>query len=428
MKTSNLCMTLSVGLLFLAGAAMGQGDLTPPGPPAETMKTLEQVEPRIDVATLAGDADSLIVIDSPGSYYLSSNLSVTNANGILIQKVGVTLDLNGFEISGSGRHGIYIDGGADGATVRNGTVRGFEYGVYCHTSPAPARGCLVQELVVSGCSTYALFMGETARVLDCTAQANSGGGIYADTGSTIQRCTAQANQGTYGIYGGMGSVIIGCTAYENTSTYGIYGDAGSTISECSAHGNQATYGIYGGNGCTITGCAALGNEGVGAQSGGIRAGNGSLVVSCTSRQNTNTNNPSTSSQGRGISVPSAVTIKGCTVNQNRGDGIRVFSDCVVVGNLCSGNGAFTDGAGIRADFGDSRLEGNTVANNARGIEVESSGNFIVRNTAEGNGNNYVIAADNKVGVIVNAPNSLAISGSTGGAGVGSTDPWANFSF
>jgi hypothetical protein len=33
-----------------------------------------------------------------------------------------------------------------------------------------------------------------------------------------------------------------------------------------------------------------------------------------------------------------------------------------------------------------------------------------------------------VGVIVSAPNSLAISGLTGGAGVGTSEPWANISF
>jgi hypothetical protein len=52
----------------------------------------------------------------------------------------------------------------------------------------------------------------------------------------------------------------------------------------------------------------------------------------------------------------------------------------------------------------------------------------VRNTASDNTTNYVIVASNKVGFIVSAPNSGAISGSTGGSGVGSTDPWANFSF
>jgi len=63
-----------------------------------------------------------------------------------------------------------------------------------------------------------------------------------------------------------------------------------------------------------------------------------------------------------------------------------------------------------------------VSDSDRGIEVESAGNLIIRNRAAGNSMNFVISANNKVGVIVAAPNSRAISGSTGGADVGSTDP------
>ena len=66
--------------------------------------------------------------------------------------------------------------------------------------------------------------------------------------------------------------------------------------------------------------------------------------------------------------------------------------------------------------------------NDRGIDVDFGGNLIVRNSASGNTTDYEISTHNKVGVIVSGPNSGAISGSTGGAGVGPTAPWANFSF
>jgi len=54
--------------------------------------------------------------------------------------------------------------------------------------------------------------------------------------------------------------------------------------------------------------------------------------------------------------------------------------------------------------------------------------LIVRNSASGNTTNYVIDDGNKVGTIVSAPSSTAISGDTGGAGVGTTNPWASFTF
>src|SRR6185295_16428367 len=73
--------------------ALAQGPLTPPGAPAPTMKTLDQVEAR----TLISSAP--FTISQPGSYYLTANLTVSSGNAITIAASGVTLDLNGFTIS-----------------------------------------------------------------------------------------------------------------------------------------------------------------------------------------------------------------------------------------------------------------------------------------------------------------------------------------
>ena len=54
------------------------GALTPPGAPASTMKTLDQVEPRtpVNVTTVPGDASYHHITTTPGSYYLTGNLNV----------------------------------------------------------------------------------------------------------------------------------------------------------------------------------------------------------------------------------------------------------------------------------------------------------------------------------------------------------------
>src|SRR4051812_49280805 len=74
-------------------SAFGQGGLTPPGAPAPTMKTLDQIEARTLISAVP------FTIDASGSYYLTNNVSVTTGDAITIAASGVVLDLNGFTIT-----------------------------------------------------------------------------------------------------------------------------------------------------------------------------------------------------------------------------------------------------------------------------------------------------------------------------------------
>src|SRR5678815_4185257 len=111
MKTTNHCFGLSITALALLlstlnpqlSSVLSQGLLTPPGTPAPTMKTLDQVEPRvaINATNTPGDTDSLFKITQPGSYYLTGNITgVAGKHGIAIAASGVTVDLNGFDVAG----------------------------------------------------------------------------------------------------------------------------------------------------------------------------------------------------------------------------------------------------------------------------------------------------------------------------------------
>ena len=131
--------------LFAAGAVHAQGDLTPPGGPAPSMKSLDQVEPRTPISSLP------YRIEESGSYYLTGPLASTSS-GILISTNDVTLDLMGFAISGTrtlGYHGINI-GGSPGSpvrrvVVRNGTVHSFITGVRADHAEA----CRIERMMVS---------------------------------------------------------------------------------------------------------------------------------------------------------------------------------------------------------------------------------------------------------------------------------------
>ena len=431
------------------------------------MKTLEQIEPRIDVATVGGFANYHHVINNPGSYYLSDNLEVSKISGILIGADDVTLNLNGFAISstsGGKEYGIYVSSDADSATIRNGSIRGFITGVY-----SSGGGSLITEVVASECAEYGIYAGISARIVDCRTHDNPGTGIYAGEGSSLSGCTAYNNGGAYGIYAHYSASLEGCTAYNNQGT-GIYASYGSSLRGCSAYGSQGGYGInategaslvgctarnnpfggiyasfgsnlrscnvsgnggsyaiYARDGSNLHGCSAQYNTGTGSASYGIWAGNGSVVVGCSAHHNTNTNSPGTSNQGVGISAGAGSRVVDCSAAYNRGDGIQIEHDTMVSGCICDNNGYNGDGAGIHATSQNNCIEDNMATDNDRGIDVDFGGNIIVRNKARVNTLNWEVAAGN-ICLVVSGTPCGAISGDSGGTAPGSTDPNANFTY
>lgn len=130
----------------------------------------------------------------------------------------------------------------------------------------------------------------------------------------------------------------------------------------------------------------------------------------------------------GFDVSSGNTIHGCTANANEGDGINLLSDSVARDNGCDSNGNDGDGAGIHAMSADNRIEGNKVTDNDRGIDVDTGGNLIIKNSASGNTTNWNVAAVNVILVINATRTSDAVTGDDGGTSPGSTDPNANFTY
>jgi hypothetical protein len=75
-----------------------QGSLTPPGAPAPTMKSLAQIEPRTAI-TNAG----AVTISQSGSYYLTTNITVSSGDAITITAGEATVSLAVNVYSASGR-------------------------------------------------------------------------------------------------------------------------------------------------------------------------------------------------------------------------------------------------------------------------------------------------------------------------------------
>ena len=439
--------------LLLPSALFAQGSLTPPGAPAPLFKTLDQIEPRTDIATLSGNATVEFTITQPGSYYLSRNISTAKNTAINISVAGVTLDLNGFQITrsgGAGGNAIVLGAAAHRATIRNGTILGdFGIGINCTVG---SKATSIENVAISACSNTGILAGEGAIISRCRVHDQGGSGIQAGPAAAISHCTLSNTQSGKGILGLPATTIDHCTVTGHTGLTGIEvqsggiitecvvrgstattaalrGETGSTISRCTAYGNDTPAGVAAVQGSTVSHCSARANTSTAATSAGFSIDQGCTVIGCTADGNLSTAATLSGSTGAGIRTGNGTSVFDCTARGNSGDGISVASTCHVRGNTCANNGSGAgDGAGIHATNASNRIEGNSVSGNDRGLDVDVAGNFIVRNTASANTSNYEIFAGNAVGPIVAPPASAAISGPTGGAGVGSTDPSANFSF
>src|ERR1039458_2775981 len=123
---NRLSATLTLVLLSTLNPQLStvfaQGSLTPPGAPAPTMKSLDQIEARTPISSLP------YTISTPGSYYLTASFNVTVGSAITITASQVTLDLNGFTLSSTEATptgaGILLAGNDTDIIILNGHIKG----------------------------------------------------------------------------------------------------------------------------------------------------------------------------------------------------------------------------------------------------------------------------------------------------------------
>jgi parallel beta-helix repeat protein len=189
----------------------------------------------INQATVMAAGGFPYVITQPGSYKLSGNLVVSAANtrGIDIMASNVSIDLNGFTISGPvtctgfgssiscvgiGGTGISALSSRINVAVRNGSVVGFATGI----SLGGNFNNLVQEVQASGNSFDGLVVSN-GLVRRNTASGNGGSGISA-TDSTVTENLANFN-GRYGLEALFG--MYGSNTFDRNGAGPVFNDSGA---------------------------------------------------------------------------------------------------------------------------------------------------------------------------------------------------------
>lgn len=324
--------------------ARAQGSLTPPGAPAPTMKSLDQIEARTPISSAP------FTISNPGSYYLTTNVNVTTGNAIIIAADNVTLNLNGFTISSTAPSAtgtaILLNSSLHDITIANGHIRGgvtdsggvysglgFAYGIYYGLFPPV--NVLVSHVTVSACLNHGIYLNiaDSSTVVEsCVVRTVGSFGIYA---STIKQSSA-TDCGGNAIYG---DEVSNCHGQSSGTGDGVYASGSAEACYGNSSSGSGIYSVGSAHNCYGN---SSGNYGVSAAAAQNCYGSSSsyIGVGATTAQNCYGN----SSTGDGLYC--AANAQNCYGSSGNSIGLNaeVAENCEGVSNSGTGLSAYIGNA------------------------------------------------------------------------------------
>jgi hypothetical protein len=335
--------------LFLAGVLAIMLGFAIPVEAVDGVIEINQVRALEGGVTSTDDPGFPVILDSPGSYRLTTSLVVPDAEtaGIFINADDVTLDLNGFSISGptsctggfppltcsptGNGDGVWTIGSR--TTITNGSIVGMgQDGIRVNQEAAR-----IHNIHVSNSGRIGISAGPAAIVTGVTAYNNGQTGISAGFSSVLNGNTSSLNDddgfntsggvtlkgnsathnGGSGIATSFDCTVAGNTV-ENNGEHGISACTGSNV-----YDNVAGYNS--GDGIRIDSCFVGGSAGTGAVSRNTVLGN----------------------SGNGISVDTNSSVVGNTAPQNTGFGLVMGNGTGYVNNVVNSNTGGTVSGGVQ---------------------------------------------------------------------------------
>ena len=390
--------------LCMAGPVAAQGPLDPGSGPMETMKSLDQIEPRTPIAELP------FTITESGSYVVTGNLT-SASDGIVVAAEGVTIDLAGHTLSGTGGNdtGIIADLRSM-VVVRNGVIEGFELGIRAVN-------------------------GRFGRYERLTVRDNSASGIVltgwgGGANGNVIEYTSVVGNGLVGVFIGAvdegharGNMVLNSSIMNNQRNgIRLLGDngrvSGTIIRDCIIAGStdfsavdllSENSGVVNGN--IISGCQIVDNAHSGLRVlafGADTQATGNSIENNKIMRNGN-QIPALSVQGLSGGQANGNKLVGNRVADNGSHGIYVNSS---TGGTARGNvirdsyvSHHLAGDGIRL-FGDTegtRVENNTVMGHLMGYRIGSTSAFVFQNVSLANMESFSAGVGNLVAPEIDSP-------------------------
>ncbi|MEO1513167.1 MAG: right-handed parallel beta-helix repeat-containing protein, partial [Planctomycetota bacterium] len=347
----------------------------------ETGPDLGQLEPRIPVTdkTTPGGAIGLFEITRPGSYFLTGDLQMPGGDqrsAIAISTNDVTLDLNGFRLSGAGDsvHGIEVRGSR--VRIRDGFIFRFgRDGINASPGSFNVSGIVVEDVMTQANNRSGIVV-DHGRVARCRSIGNGGSGIVTGPSSVVESVESSSNLGA-GVEMSTDGVLRDSTASLNKAAG--FSFAVNGVAAGSHAANNAGSGFDFALGGSATDSTARGNGGR-----GFRVQDGEAAFeSCVAEDNTLEGflaaGPASirdcdaiDNEGDGISVGDGSSIESSRARWNSLDGFRINGSASVVGCLATEN--FGDGYEFVEQFFfmTQRVE-TSVARNNSGVGVRAEG-------------------------------------------------------
>lgn len=391
------CILLS-GLLVTTPLG-AQGPLAPDSGPTETMKSLDQIEPRTPISELP------YAITEPGSYVVTGNLSSTGY-GIIVAASGVTIDLAGYTLSGSGNDSGIVADTNDMVVVRNGVIEGFANGIRAiNSNYGRYERLIVRDNVNSGIGIFSILDEANGNVIRDVSVIG-----HAEVGILIAAYSGGATRG---------NMVLNASVMDNQrNAIRLLADGGrvtGTIVRDNLFSGAAQFSgvdLLSENGGACNGNIVSGNRIIDNTHSGFRVmafgadtqATGNMIENNVIARNGN-QIPALSIQGLSGGQANGNRLVGNHVVDNAQSGLfinasgggtargNLIRDSVVSGNT-------TNGIQVDGDAEGTRVENNRVAGHTTGIRVGSTKAFVVRNILMNNSTAVNAGAGNLVGPVV----------------------------